>query len=946
MKQFYLLLLTLLSFSGVQAAPDYYLVYGEQDWTKSVESYKFTKSDESTRYYIKHTYKYEGDFPAGQFSILKISGNTYNWLYQVEADDTAFVPVNNESSPYPVKFYPYGKETPSITSNILKTEKVIRNPVFTLEEKGSPDGPSTFTLTISGEEVDPDPGYDDTVPEGKGRVYFLDRDGSCKAGLQVREAASVSAGLYASTPEFEAIPIEAVILPASHPLYSFIGEEGLRIYCADIPADTSSWISFCGNASADAQAAPLTGDLWPVAGGVYSKKDITLPSGYYVPAETGTPELLPYPNALRDTPSRFVFVDVPEFTAHAAKGSVSFEVIRDEDGEKTVIAGTGSGIRALRVTYPQPGGTGRSLLSLCIPEICLPGPEVPLTLRVFETDGTDAPLELAGVRLADGDVYSRQGIEKETLADVVGTPGVDLIAANKVSGFIAPDKRKPINICSAGIAAPVPNGEVHEDRVGQNAPGVHDGHRGYVVAHVGGDSEFLLRSGLTVSGETSTLYYGPGEEGMVLRPGVCHPLLASSVPQEVGFFLIEPQEEAVSHPGFNVVLDYLNLTIYTEMSLPTPGFAVNPGENSLPGNDGFLVEAVADDRDAGEGLGWTIDGESGQQVQPSTQLSVRHTQEYGGTETERKGDHYEQTAVNIRPAADYAEYFEPGRGNHSAAITSPLSFGASEVSTFGVKAFTAGEYEVEIVHPNLTTGEAPDLRASRTWLRLRVTPTVQSVGLALNGTLVIPEREGGAFNPAGATLAALILPEGTEERDIYTTTDGNGKTIEWPTSRRVCMQSFMADPRNVEVYWKYVDSGDPVPAPHNVARGSVAKRAGSSAAVSDYDLEDGMEPYTIVHTLRDADIAAHQRAGDTHALVRFQIRQNGILGAPQNVRIYTASNPNIPTGATLPSDSIDAQEMADSVYYTLDGHRAVSAQLPPGFYIEVRGHQSRKILVR
>ncbi len=457
--------------------------------------------------------------------------------------------------------------------------------------------------------------------------------------------------------------------------------------------------------------------------------------------------------------------------------------------------------------------------------------------------------------------------------------------------------------------------------------------------------------------EKMTYYYGPGQDNFPMQPNLKYSLSKSAKAEDVGYFSIGSEEDALQNEGYKVIFDSINSTAFAESQESEPQFIITTESGERAEKDYFLINAIANDKDAGEGLGWKPDGYEVPIEQTPNMLFVSHSSNFGGNESNINEDHYDGTEVSIEPTYSYSRYFAEGNGNIHPAVVAPLQFyssntsGSSNISKFDIKAYTAGEYLINIESPMIQDSTGNILfKSSEKTFKLRVLPTVQSVGLAINGKLILPEIENSSINPNSSQLAIVIQSDDDPEKeeDVYTTMGTNPKgestTLVWSTMQGVCMETYMADASNVEIYWKFADLSEQEEQEYSKRRSVVALENSTLSDNNENTLLDGMTKYSRNNSINDSAIENH-KGNNKYARALFQVAQNGLLSSPQEVRIYNKPNENVPTGLKY-VESMEAEEEMAEQYYDLRGVRVNPNNLAHGIYISVKGRSSKKIIVR
>lgn len=272
--------------------------------------------------------------------------------------------------------------------------------------------------------------------------------------------------------------------------------------------------------------------------------------------------------------------------------------------------------------------------------------------------------------------------------------------------------------------------------------------------------------------------------------------------------------------------------------------------------------------------------------------------------------------------------------------------GTTEVSHLTVNAPMGGVFAVKVSHdPIPATGYS----YSRTSVNVpvRVIPTVESVGLYIQGQPVAAVKNGSS------TGYAVYIPElEMDDEWHYKGYDGYDQSIvTWDPEKRVkiqCVDEHAAQTENngnKSAAVIYIKKGESAQAVNKYAPSVLKAAATTALAVTDDEYEsdrEGFSKYSIYNTLTRNDENPS-----------FYIEQNGVASEPATLTIAkTPGEFNTLTGQYATPVGVEnfeldgADEDVEAVYYNLNGVRVNAETLAPGLYIIVKGNHSEKILVK
>ena len=217
---------------------------------------------------------------------------------------------------------------------------------------------------------------------------------------------------------------------------------------------------------------------------------------------------------------------------------------------------------------------------------------------------------------------------------------------------------------------------------------------------------------------------------------------------------------------------------------------------------------------------------------------------------------------------------------------------------------------------------------------IRILPTVESIGLAFNGVPLIPNA-GGEY-----PYIVFVDPNNNFTQD----------NVVWnPTTRGVMMLCREADiagkkhPENTatcQIYWKEVNpASEPLMLALSDALGNESSKVDENFNTPGGD--GSLTEYSIGNSLK-------VQPSDREKVIEIQPVQNGIAGVPVKALVTTDKERYIDAGGNLQTgvDGVEVTRQEAPVYYDLNGLRIDADRLVPGFYIEVRDGESRKVYVK
>ena len=397
---------------------------------------------------------------------------------------------------------------------------------------------------------------------------------------------------------------------------------------------------------------------------------------------------------------------------------------------------------------------------------------------------------------------------------------------------------------------------------------------------------------------------------------------------------------------YDITFDWSTQEVYLT-PVVLPNFKIAHIEEQFGENEHYVVRGLPD-----EGS-WklSVDDEIVEVALPSTTLAVSHKADFGGI-TVANEDHYANVEVTVAPQAGYAEFFAAPdtKNKHAVIVDNRLASTSSRTYSGGeheadrsiaeVKAFTAGHYTVTVASGDIYEDETRLFKHQSRDFKMIVTPTVESIGLALNGNLIMPEFTTGddyTYQPGITPLHVVVNPD-----SVYYTGAKDGKQIEWHPAKRTNMHSMMADNDQVEVYFKVEAKQGAEP---GARTRSVVRRTGESALDNgSYEVPDGYTKYSIYNTLNTENLGL-DKDSDKPAKVSFVVKQNGIVGQPQTVNVYTKQPGNVPTDIEEIDIPADGDE-GETVIYDLHGIRIDAENLIPGVYVVVKGNKAEKVYLK
>lgn len=777
-------------------------------------------------------------------------------------------------------------------------------------------------------------------------VYFVDRDilsGHAKAYAYNNEF--IDPNGENSHEDFEVAfgGAPMTLLASDHPLYNLVDPMGteMKIYSHSFDMNRLPRIRF--NDENGGTAEHETRNLRVVDNGVYLFGDELLPSNYYVDEANGGPELCVYPNVYHDMAKNSIYVDVDEFTKYMENGGdISFSIAWEKDSHTMVTTGvrgttTGvltdeiSGKRYVRLTLSEAAIPDGTMMKMYVWEgtekndylKCGVSGHNHTSIADLNANCTDAnrPLAFESVKYVDGGIYTRSTTDApaQTIQD-----GIEVYLVEAAEGTL-----KVFN--ASGDSESVKELKL-ERTVKENESDEY-----YIAKDMNPASTFRIK---TVIDGNEYWYAGTSGTNTNMMHSMKYDVERQDATPATSFSIAGNVENITR---YDVTFDRMDKTVYAVGVTKEPGFQIHTELNEgHAGNGFFIVDAVANDGDD-DNLVWTIDGVTVKQ--PETSLIIQHDENFGSDEA-----HHDNTTLSITPTADYETYFSSNGANKLASHTQLTPYTSSDgqtqpgFSSFNVKAYTAGEYTVNIQNKNLYEKNSGTLVFKNTMKKIRLVarPTIQSVGLAINGQLLLPHCNSDQIsdNAAGNELFFLLDPEAKPYK-----TGTLDHTIVWKPEEKTCMETLMATagPNQIEVYFRIEKEN-----PKGNYAPSVVRRAASATANPSYDLEDGMTKYDIMHTLSTENLGL-EAGNTTPANVTFQIKQNGILGRPQTVKVYAA----LPQDITLPTEieEIEADDIiettdGEAVIYDLNGIRVNAENLAPGIYIVVKGEKTEKIIVK
>ena len=744
-------------------------------------------------------------------------------------------------------------------------------------------------------------------------------------------------------------------LDNSHPLYSMVDGENVSIYSFEFDLNRFPRVIFNNGESGIPAVKNQTRNFRAIANGVYYFDDELLPTNYYVVDPNGNADLLLYPNEYDQTVTNTIYVDVDGFAQYItanAENQISFSIAWEKDGHRYVTTGIRGTTTGVYVEI-----AGKKYIRLTLAEAAIPN-GTPMELYVWEgtnmleyankcgvaghthgiyVDGEgadkddytctndDRVLAFQNVTYVNGGIYKRGQAEPDNIYEVMKPSKVEIYSAG--AGLYLP----PVSTTGNKIA--VPSRELAADE-----------NLCYTFEGVTVDSDFKFKVQI---GENTYWYVYDPNTTTNMRPMQRYNANSTEAENFSGYYHIQNPSSYSHIEKYNITFDWLNHDVYVVPVGNEPGFRMQHLDPQFFDYNHYVVRGLPD-----EGS-WNFGGKNEPittVAMPSTALLVSHADAFGGS-TSINEDHFAAVNVTVAPKADYSQYFSSGTKNKQAVIgkLAPLT---AEDGTFtanrsvaDVKAFTAGHYTVGVESGNIEENGAVIFKRQRANFDMIVTPTVESIGLTINGNLIVPEFTDGDYTYVPDAKPLYVVVDPTK---VYTSGNLNGTQIKWDPAKRTYMHAYMADNDQVEVYYRIdAKQGEE---PQAQARSIVRREA--SADAPDVNAGTGVVPegytkYDIYNSLNNDNLGLTEGSTEP-AQVSFVVKQNGIVGHPQTVNVYAALPANVPTAVEeieLPEDEVLGAEGVE-VVYDINGIRVDAENLAPGVYVVVKGDKTEKVYIK
>lgn len=721
--------------------------------------------------------------------------------------------------------------------------------------------------------------------------------------------------------------------------------------------------------------AVQTRNLRAVNNGVYYLDDEFLPSNYYHAPEGSAAELMVYPNEYDNTEKNTIYVEAPDFVTKYEEGTkISFSISWEKDGHTLYTTGIRDTTTGILVTIG-----GKSYIRLRMTEAAIPN-GAKMNMVVWEGDRSkflqctvnghnhsgneysniseyaasecakldNNPIAFENITYKDGGIYSRNTMlnneEPGSIYSVVAPTSVVIVPAKGGSLRYIPDSNNLTDVETSGVDITNSAGKELKYSLNDVVFAIDENTRV--------DNKFIFKVKL---GEEKEYWYALNSTAVKdMKPAVKYETTAvveNGDQPNAGY--AANAEAFKDFEKCDITFDWINQKVYAVGVAKDPEFKIAHVKDEYAKNDFYIIDAVANDNDAYDDADlnarnqyfWTSTRtENGQTITEAVTISpaelrVRHLDAFGGDLV----DHYGKVKVTVEPGATVKEHLrsELNRGPVCDGILKKVDKG---ISMFEVKAYTAGTYFVKLHNDAIGEGNNVIFKEGQELFELTVRPTVESVGLAINGQPIVPLGDGensnlqDNANKSDYNLGVVLKPNPAK---LYETTS-NGKTITWDPRKRVCMETWMANPgtngENVQIYFKVEKENEP----------SYVRREASAADGSNgiYTVPVGTK-YDINNTLNTEMLGLKEGDKNNPAKVTFQVVQNGIVGKPQTVHVYAAEPINMPTEIEeIEAEDIVEGEDAEAVYYDLNGFRVDAENLLPGVYVVVKGDRTEKIYVK
>ncbi|MDE6247389.1 MAG: hypothetical protein K2M41_06060, partial [Muribaculaceae bacterium] len=744
-------------------------------------------------------------------------------------------------------------------------------------------------------------------------------------------------------------------LDDSHPLYSMVDGENVSIYSFEFDLNRFPRVIFNNGNSGIPGLTNQTRNFRAIANGVYYMDDELLPTNYYVVDPNGDADLLLYPNEYDQTVTNTIYVDVDGFTEYINKNAnnqISFSIAWEKDGHRYVTTGIRGTTTGVFVEI-----AGKKYIRLTLAEAAIPN-GTKMELYVWEgtnkleyankcgvaghthgiyVDGEgadkddytctndDRVLAFQNVTYVNGGIYKRGQAEPDNIYEVMKPSKVEIFSAG--AGLFLP----PVSTTGSKIA--VPSSELTADE-----------NLCYTFEGVTVDSDFKFKVQI---GENTYWYVYDPNTTTNMRPMQRYNANSTEVENFSGYYHIQNPSSYSHIEKYNITFDWLNHDVYVVPVGNEPGFKMQHLDPQFYEYNHYVVRGLPDEGSWNFGKGDQITTVA----MPSTTLLVSHESAFGGVNSVNE-DHFAAVNVTVAPKADYSQYFSSGTKNKQAVIGKLAPLTAEDGTTFtpnrsvaDVKAFTAGHYTVGVESGNIEENGAVIFKRQRANFDMIVTPTVESIGLSINGNLIVPEFTDGDYTyvPDAKPLYIVVDP-----KKVYTSGNLNGTQIKWDPAKRTYMHAYMADNDQVEVYFR-IDAKQGQE-PQAQARSIVRREA--SADAPDVNAGTGVVPegytkYDIYNSLNNDNLGLTEGSTEP-AKVSFVVKQNGIVGHPQTVNVYAALPANVPTAVEeieLPEDEVLGAE-GEEVVYDINGIRVDAENLAPGVYVVVKGDRTEKVYIK
>ncbi|MDE7463044.1 MAG: hypothetical protein K2M88_07775 [Muribaculaceae bacterium] len=704
-------------------------------------------------------------------------------------------------------------------------------------------------------------------------------------------------------------------------------------------------------------------------GGVYFLDDEFLPSNYYKPLETGNDELYLFPNVFAEEPSNTIYVDVPEFIQWAeGGGDVSISMSYQKDGEwynTTGIRGTSTMI-LVEIA-------GKKYLKFSMTEAGIPD-GTDMILRVwlgtsrehdngYGSDGQyygyhgcdaaehhhasnlptngegdhwncdDDPyrvLLFTNVKYEDQHVYNRGGVH--SIYDDIMPVSVVLKEYGTGKLKVLDQSLEVVDSNAVDTAEPkavIEMTDYMEDNVLM-----------YKTTYITRDSKFTLHA--TMDDGTEYTYFYEQDKETKMTPLNLYETTATSGDAIGTFAINNPSRWNDLVYAYDVFFNWTTHEIHVEPVTSSPNFTLHHVDPELAANDYYTLLSVANDRDSQGANVWK--DESGKIIiQPMSKLHVKHRKAFGGEGTENVAHHYGAVTTTLKPKAEYDKYFEGSTHNQHPEFR-PLQGlnkdgegdyqeGNDYISYVEAKAYTAGKYTMTLTNTPIRSSENSKVTLFQGDTRsfdVLVRPTIEGVGLAINGSFILPGK-------SSSELQVYVDPTKVHETPTET------GIMKWDPTQRMAVQSYMANNDHVEVYM-YFEPKNERPDARRAPKSIVRKAAPVFTDVEDEEPAEGLSKWDATTGFNLTNLMGED-ATDKKATVQMQVKQNGILGPVQKVTITTDRNdPNNPTEV----EEIEVEDAFDgeAVYYDMNGIRVDAENLLPGIYVVVKGDKTEKIYIK